>query len=266
MQVQWECLTPPDFKKLVREEKLCVLPIGSLERHGEHMPYGTDGMVAHAIAVAAAQKAPCVVFPPYWFGQVHEASCFAGTVNFPQGLLLQILETLLDQIALNGFTKILILNGHGGNNDFLRYFAMSQLDRQVRYTLYIGSAGDGERMKKVNEQWETDSSHAGESETSMVLGIAPELVKMEYQRFEEPILPARDISHIKAHTGLWWYALYPEQVTGCPSRATREKGLRAVEAAAEDVADLIRVIKADETVPEMQQEFYARVQAVRNAE
>ncbi|HML49185.1 MAG TPA: creatininase family protein [Clostridia bacterium] len=266
MQVRWDHLTPPEFKALVRNEKLCIVPMGSLERHGEHMPYGTDALVAHAIAVGAAEMEPCVVFPPYWFGQVHEASCFTGAINFPTRLLLEMLEVLLDQISHNGFTKILILNGHGGNTDFLRYFAMSQLDREVPYTLYIGNAGSGERMKEVSKQWETDGGHADESETSTVMAILPGLVKMEYHKFEEPILPNRDISHLKAHTGLWWYAMYPEQVTGCPSKATREKGERVFEAAKADVADLIRSIKDDTIVPEMQQEFYRRVREVRDAE
>jgi len=105
METRWEMLTPPDFKKLAAEHKICVLPIGSLERHGEHLPFGTDALVAHAIAVGASKIEPCVVFPPYWFGQVHEAACFTGTVNFPTAMSLQILETLLDQIAHNGFEK-----------------------------------------------------------------------------------------------------------------------------------------------------------------
>ena len=58
MQVRWEHLTPPDFEKLVREEQLCILPIGSLERHGEHMPFGTDALIAHDIACRAAEMEP----------------------------------------------------------------------------------------------------------------------------------------------------------------------------------------------------------------
>ena len=85
MQVRWEYLTPPEFKKLVKEEQICILPLGILERHGEHLPYGTDGFSVHAIACRAAELEPCVVFPTYWFGQGHEASCFAGSVNFPPG-------------------------------------------------------------------------------------------------------------------------------------------------------------------------------------
>ncbi|WP_443722106.1 creatininase family protein, partial [Ruthenibacterium lactatiformans] len=106
MQVRWEYLTPPEFKKLVKEEQICILPLGILERHGEHLPYGTDGLSVHAIACRAAELEPCVVFPTYWFGQGHEASCFAGSVNFPPRLLYEMLEVLLDQIARNGFKKI----------------------------------------------------------------------------------------------------------------------------------------------------------------
>lgn len=63
MQVRWEYLTPPEFKKLVKEEQICILPLGILERHGEHLPYGTDGLSVHAIACRAAELEPCVVFP-----------------------------------------------------------------------------------------------------------------------------------------------------------------------------------------------------------
>jgi len=261
MQVRWEYLTPPDFKNLARKEKLCILPIGSLERHGEHLPFGTDGLTVHAIAVGAAERENCVVFPPYWFGQVHEASCFAGTVNFNQRLLLEMLEALLDQIAQNGFEKILILNGHGGNNNFLHYFAMSQCDREVDYSLYIAMAR-GERYKAL--KWDSSGGHADERETSIVMAIAPETVKMEYQKFKEPVEPLKDTTALGIHTGYWWYANYPENVTGTPSLATREKGEKALEASIADTVDMIRKIKADTLVPSLRKEFYERRRSIRN--
>jgi creatinine amidohydrolase len=263
MQVCWEYLTPTDFKALVKAEKLCILPIGSLERHGEHLPFGTDGLTIHEIAVRAAQKEPCVVFPPYWFGQLHEAACFTGTINFNQRLLLQILETLLDQIANNGFKKILILSGHGGNTNFLQYFAMSQCDREVDYTLYVGAAR-GERIN--NFPWESQGGHADERETSMMMAIAPEAVKMEYHHYQEPILPERDTAPLGVYTGYWWYAHYPEHVAGCPSLGTREKGERAMEAAVADVADIIKKVKADTLVPLLQKEFYEKKRRVKDAD
>ena len=130
MQYRWEYLTLSEFKKLAREEQVCILPIGSLERHGEHMPFGTDTINAHNIACRAAEKEPCVVFPPYWFGQVHEAACFTGTINFPTEMLVKMLEVLLDQIAQNGFKKILLVSSHGGNRSMLEFFNRAMLEKQ----------------------------------------------------------------------------------------------------------------------------------------
>ncbi len=265
MQVRWEHLTPPEFEKMAHEEKICILPIGSLERHGEHLPFGTDAIVAHHIACLAAQKEPCVVFPPYWFGQVHEAACFSGTINFPAPLLLQMLETVVDQIAANGFSKILIFNGHGGNNSMLSYFMMAQNDREVDYTLYFASVFDGDWFDKLDNIWDAPGGgHADESETSMVMAIVPDCVKMAQQRFEEPILPGHKFDHIKGvRTGLWWYDMYPEHVSGTPSAATAEKGEIALHAAAEHLAGRLKAIKEDTVSPALQQEFYSRLRNVR---
>ena len=265
MQVRWEHLTPPDFKKLAKEEGLCILPIGSLERHGDHMPFGTDGIVCHQVCVRAAEMAPCVVFPTYWFGQVHEAACFTGTINFPTDFLCKQLELLLDQIAANGFKKILIVSGHGGNTNFLQYFAMSQDDREVDYTLYITFAYGKGKFSEL-DIWEAPmGGHADEKETSMIMAAAPGTVKMEYQHFAEPILPKHDLSHLgdNVYTGLWWYDNCPENVTGVPSLGTQEKGDIAIAAAAEDLAGTIRRVKADTVLPQMQQEFYRRVREKR---
>lgn len=266
MQVRWEHLTPPEFKKLAQEEQVCLLPIGSLERHGEHMPYGTDALVAHDIACRAAQQEPCVVFPPYWFGQVHEASCFAGTINFPTELLVKMLETLLDQIAQNGFKKILIVSGHGGNGHFLEYFSMSQLDREVDYTLYNTFAYGGPKFEAADVWDKPGGGHACERETSLAMAAIPGTVKMDQQCYAEPVIPGEDLAHLKKmriYTPLWWYGMYPENVTGSPSAATPEKGEAALVAAAEDLAEIIRTVKEDTAAPRMQQEFYARVRNIK---
>ena len=266
-QVRWEYLTPPEFKKLAKEEKVCILPIGSLERHGEHMPFGTDGLTAHKVSVLAAEKEPCVVFPAYWFGQVHEASCFTGTVNFPTDLLCKMLETLLDQIAHNGFEKILLVSGHGGNAHFLDYFMMSQMERDVNYTLYYAFTLSGPRFNALDIWDAPGGGHADESETSMIMAVAPGTVKMEQQIFPEPILPGEDLKHLWEKgilTPLWWYGMYPENVSGTPSAATVEKGQKALDAAVEDIADVIRTVKKDTAAPRIRQEFCRRHREVKD--
>ena len=244
MQVRWEYLTPPEFKKLVKEEQICILPLGILERHGEHLPYGTDGLSVHAIACRAAELEPCVVFPTYWFGQGHEASCFAGSVNFPPRLLYEMLEVLLDQIARNGWIA--------DYNDPCSFLDMW-------YT------GGGKRQLALADMWETKYGHAGEEETSQIMAITPEgVVKLEQQVYEEPILPRMDLTQQVpgVHSGLWWYAKYPLHVTESPSHATKEKGERMIEARVLDLADRLRAIKEDKVLPSLQQEFYERVRRV----
>lgn len=265
MEVRWEYLTPPEFKKLVQEEKVCILPIGSLERHGDHMPFGTDALVAHDIAVRVARKEPCVVFPPYWFGEVHCASCFTGTVNFPTEELCRMLQTLVDQIAQNGFRKILILNAHGGNQTFLQHFMMTQLSREVDYALYLVFYASGKRFKALDIWDEPMGGHADENETSLMMAIAPDCVKLEQQTIQEPILPKCDLAQLDGvYTALWWYDQYPENVTGMPSYATPEKGEIALNAAAEDVADKLRAIKEDTQFLRLQKEFYRRRREIKD--
>lgn len=267
--MRWEHLTPPEFKRLVKETRTCILPIGSLERHGDHLPYGTDGIVAHTIACMAAEIEPCVVFPAYWFGQVHEAACFAGTINFPPAFLLQMLEHVLNQIAQNGFNKIIILSGHGGNSHFLDYFAMSHLDTKQDYTLYVinphSVVEDRTALEGVFES--ERQGHACESETSMLMACRPGITKLEYCPADEPIEPKNLMKDLKGiHSGFWWYALYDENVVGTPSLATEEKGQKVLDVVIPAVAKAIAKIKDDKVVPAMQVEFINRLEKIKDAE
>ena len=92
--MQWEELTAPEFAAAARETGVCVVAMGVLERHSEHLPLGTDYLVGHAIACRAAEKEPAVVFPPFYFGQIYEARCFPGTVTIKPALLLELLANV----------------------------------------------------------------------------------------------------------------------------------------------------------------------------
>lgn len=260
--MRWIDLSPEDFRRAVAETSLCVLPIGSLERHGEHGYFGTDGIIAETLAVKAAEMEPSVVFPVWWFGQVHEASCFEGSINFPPEMLITMLRQLLNQIAKNGFKKICILNGHGGNNNWLQFFDMSLLDEPRDYTLYMINTGSGltdEEKERVAEIWKTEPNHGAESETSMSMSCLPGRVKLENQPYPEPIEPLNRMSHLKGvYSGLWWYADYPENVTGCPSLASEEKGKKALAIEAPAIARLLKTIKEDKVLPHLQKEFLER--------
>lgn len=144
LPVKWEELTAPDFVKAIeRAQGTCVLPFGILEKHGPHLPLGNDLINARYLAVHAAEQEYAVVFPEYYFGQIFEAKQQPGTVAYSAQLQLQLLQETTDEMARNGCRKILILNGHGGNNHLLPFFAQSQLASPRNYVVYVFMPGQG---------------------------------------------------------------------------------------------------------------------------
>jgi creatinine amidohydrolase len=138
LPVQWEELTGPDFIKAIHAAKgTCILPIGILEKHGPHLPIGSDLLNARYTAVHAAQKEYAVVFPQYYFGQIAEARHEPGTVAYPRELQLAMLQATTDEMGRDGCKKILIINGHGGNAHLLPYFVQTQLDTPHDYVVYL---------------------------------------------------------------------------------------------------------------------------------
>ena len=79
--MQWENLTAQEFAEAVRKTGVCIIAIGVIEKHSEHLPLGTDFLNGHKIACLAAEKEDAVVFPPFYFGQINEARCFPGTLT-----------------------------------------------------------------------------------------------------------------------------------------------------------------------------------------
>ena len=178
LSVQWEELTGPDFVEAIkRSQGTCLLPFGILEKHGPHMPIGTDLINVRYVALHAAEQQYAVVFPQYYFGQISEARHEPGTIAYSRDLQLALLQATTDEMARNGCKKILIVNGHGGNASLLPYFAQSQLDKPHDYVVYLidqRTPTTGGPKRKT-----TDDQHAGESETSKMMIVRPDLLHME---------------------------------------------------------------------------------------
>ena len=117
----WEELTSGDFALAVeRAGGVCIIPMGVMEKHAQHLPLGTDVFAARHIALTAAAGEYAVVFPFYYAGQIFEARHQPGTVSYSPQMLYDLLDETCREIARNGFTKIILMNGHGGNNNFLQ--------------------------------------------------------------------------------------------------------------------------------------------------
>jgi hypothetical protein len=133
LPVKCEELTSPEFAQAVElSGSVCILPIGILEKHGPHLPLGTDMMDAREVALRAAKQEYSIVFPEYYFGQIYEAKHQPGTIAYSAELVWNLLQETCDELARNGLKKIIIVNGHGGNRFFLNYFCLAQLANLIR--------------------------------------------------------------------------------------------------------------------------------------
>ena len=262
--MKWEELTAPDFEKAVQETGVCVLALGVLERHSDHLPLGTDFLNAHKIVSLAADKEPAVVFPPFYFGQIYEARCFPGTFTVRPALLLELIQSVLDEIGRNGFRKIILYNGHGGNHPFNHFLAQCTLYEEKPYSVYLF---DSRLTPERREEWEKIietpyHGHACECETSISLANHAELVKMERVP-AEPGDPLGRMGHLPDnYSGIWWYANHPEHYAGDARTATVEKGLKLRGLIVDSLAEFIAAVKTDQVVPALEQEFFERTRKV----
>jgi creatinine amidohydrolase len=262
--MQWENLTSNEFEAAVNETGVCILAAGVLERHADHLPLGTDVLNSHKIACLAAEKEAAVVFPPFYFGQIYEARCYPGTVSLSPVLLMQVFQSVLDEIARNGFKKIIIFNGHGGNVHFLYFLAQSSLWEEKPYSLYVKLPNMSPDMSaRWDDVLETnDHYHACECETSVTMANFPDLVKSD----RIPAQPADSLNRMEHlpynYSGIWWYSNYPEHYAGDARTASLEKGKKLMELNVDSLAQFIADVKRDQTVPALSNEFFERVRKV----
>src|SRR3954470_21985169 len=135
---RWDELTASEWPKaLEKSNQTCILPIGILEKHGPHAPIGSDLIHVREWAARATKREYAVVFPDYFYGQINEARHQYGTFSLPRHLVLELLDSTCAEIGRNGFTKIVIVNGHGGNPELIRYFIQTQLERRRNYVVYF---------------------------------------------------------------------------------------------------------------------------------
>src|SRR5215475_4418874 len=225
LSVHWEELTAADFREGIhRSQGTCLLPFGILEKHGPHLPLGTDLLDVRFAALHAAEQEYAVVFPEYYFGQIAEAKHEPGTMAYSRNLQLALLQETTDEMARNGCKKILIVNGHGGNNSLLPFFAQTQLEAPHDYVVYVQGlprSGPGEPAHKSNPA--TDM-HAGESETSVSMIARPDLVHLDRASQESGADRARVKLPDGLYTGIWWYARFPNHYAGEGGVASRELG------------------------------------------
>ena len=245
-------LAPPDIQWFLDRSDIVLVPIGSCEQHGAHLPLGTDTITALEVARRAAEKGDVPYAPPFWAGyspqHMRETEAAVGTITFRAATLLEAWYDICRSLIHHGWNKLVFVNGHGSNTKII-----DPLLRRVRYETgafvalykpyaerYMGMVGD----LLENPPDETPGWHASELETSQVLAHDGMLVRMERAAEDRaqapPWLPG---TFLKADGAPdvefqgYQYFVFPMDhgefsrtgVIGNPFRATAEKGEQALE-------------------------------------
>jgi len=258
LSTKWEELTAADFRSGIQQAKgTCLLPFGILEKHGPHLPLGTDLLNVRYVSLQAALQEYAVVFPEYYFGQIFEAKHEPGTVAYSMDLQLHLLQETSDEMARNGCKKIIIVNGHGGNEHLIPFFAQAQLDKPHDYVVYVLDGGRSRPGGPAKKSTGIDY-HAGENETSNTMVSHPDLVHLDRAKEESGADMKRQNLPDFLYTGIWWYARFPNHYSGDGSVATKELGEWNMKGWIDSIVECIRSVKADEASLKIQNEFYEK--------
>lgn len=259
LPVRYEELTAPDFVRAVAQSNgVCVIPVGILEKHGPQLPLGTDLLNCREVALRAAKLEYTVVFPQYYCGQIFEAKHQPGTIAYSHDLMWNMLQETCDELGRNGFTKIILVNGHGGNTHFLSYFCQAQMEGRRAYSVILfAPVADPAVEKRVKQlRKTTGEGHADEEETSMVMAHRPELAHPERGKEQSGENLKRLDSLPYAFTGIWWYARYPNHYAGDGSTGSREIGELLLTSESDQLVTLVKAAKKEKTLEELQRRFY----------
>ena len=258
LRVRWEELTAPDFRTGIEKSGgTCLLPFGILEKHGPHLPLGTDLLNVRKAALDAALREYAIVFPEYYFGQIFEAQQQPGTIAYSPQLQMQLLQETTDEMSRNGCKKIIIINGHGGNESFLPYFVQTQVAKPHDYVVYLFGLMD--RAKGGPPKKTTMDMHAGEGETSTTMVNYPALVKLDQATTQSGADQHRQHLPETLYTGIWWYARFPNHYSGDGSAATKELGEYEMKTWVDGIVDAIKAVKADQETKKIQDEYYQKI-------
>lgn len=259
--MQWERLTSLDFQKAAQEcQGVGIIPVGVLEAHASHLPLGMDMFACHYAACQAAEQETAIVFPAYPYGINIESAHLPGALVIQRELVFSLLENICDEMARNGLTKIILHSGHGGNRYFLPLFVQTLPEKNKTYTVYYAQVPHFPGADELLDHKEY--GHACEAETSVMLAIDAETVKMD-QVPPQPFTSLErnaELQVVGAYSPVDWYAMYPHMYVGDAHAATAEKGQQMLAGQIEHLIALIRAVKADQVTPGLVQEFVTRKQ------
>ena len=238
-------MTWPEVKQLDKDALVAVYPIASFEQHGPHLPFLTDTMETDEIVRRLEGRIPddVVCLPTQWLGYSYHHMRFGGSVTATSETHINVIYETVGCLISAGFSQVLILNGHGGNEADMAV-ALQKIKEAHDDTRVFGASHwriAGRELDEIKEAGPLGSGHAGEMETSMMLVIRPDLVKADR--------PGLDGIHPESrHGGLVAQFQRMDERTrvgvhGDPSFGTAEKGEQMLEAVVDGLVEVVSDIR-----------------------
>jgi creatinine amidohydrolase len=254
----WNELTSDELERMPKGETVILFPIGSLEVHGSHLPLGIDGLVIEKIAQLAAEKEPpSLVLPTLDYAYANENAHFPGGISLSAKTLIPLIEEICDEVSRNGFNKIILLNGHGGNNQVLRVIQRDMLRERRDYVTYMYVEPWSPIEQGIRELAKGATiDHACEIETSIALYLIGHLVKLNKVKHEAKTGVSKLPDDVKSSVS--WQSYCIEGYLGDPRRATIEKGKKLADKWVSEVASLIKAVREDAASPRVLDDYYRR--------
>lgn len=220
-----------------RSARVAVLPVGSFEQHGDHLPLVTDTVIACLIAGCLAETYDLFLLPPVTISCSHEHEGFPGTVSISASTLITVIDDIRASLARSGITKLVLVNGHGGN------YVLSNITQQAnvagRHVVLFPGRDDWNTARAHADMVTTghDDMHGGEMETSILLHAHPELVGDAYTSADHDASsrPLLLVTGMSAYTA--------SGIIGRPSAATPVKGQAVLHSLVVSFADHLKAIE-----------------------
>jgi creatinine amidohydrolase len=227
--------TSTTAEEAARAARVAVLPVGSFEQHGAHLPLSTDSIVAGTIAQSVAEAYDLLLLPPVAFGCSHEHAKWPGTVSIRASTLMAIVNDIAASLEASGVRGLVVVNGHGGNYALANAVQEANV-RGPRMALFP-SRSDWERAREKAGLVSSshDDMHAGEVETSLLLHASPQSVRPGFEGADH----VAERPHLLT---LGMDAYTTTGVIGRPSLGTADKGRAVLESLTSDFAAALALL------------------------
>jgi creatinine amidohydrolase len=239
---RWARLTPADFDALKQKTDVALLPIGCVENHGPHNPFGVDSLWGEAICDRAAVIEPAIILPTIYYNINSMMKCYTGTISIRPTVVIEMYRTICEEAARNGFPKILGCISHAGSEPTVHCASEEELENSTqsrpaprRFWFFRVRLSDHIPAKRPKAH---DFDHGGFMETAMTMAAQPGVVKLERcpGKGEWKLPTAVDVN---AYYPYDWIRSVPLGYSGDPRTATEKIGNKYVNAAAQSLAKVI---------------------------